>query len=238
MFARSRYRENSCLWQEPAIAAQVEGFRHSLHRFTFSFSSAQVDTVDGSQCAMHLAACDVTDFPFENKGEINVEKQTQVIVDQQSCQEVEGITQLVETIEAKDAKIDSLLTKIEALLSEKNEWDDRAHTAENQLQSTAQELHAAKVELKEEQAEKNRWENRAIKAEQLLEKANSGKWWKTVLNWVGMLILTTIVGKAIENSSTQTINKTSTLFPVDEILSIPYEYAAMLWRATRVFLGL
>lgn len=171
-----------------------------------------------------------------------MEKQTKVIVDQQSCQEVEGITHLVGTIKAKDAKIDSLLV-------DRNEWENRALRAEDQSQLIAQELAAtklesqkqqaaAKVELKKEQEAKNDWENRAIKAEEALKKANSGKWWKIVLGWVGTMILTTIVGKAIENSSTQTINKTSTLFPVDEILSIPYEYAATLWPAIRVFLGL
>lgn len=201
---------------------------------------------------MHLAACDVTDLPFKNKGEINVEKQKQVIVNQQSCQEVEGITHLVEAIKVKDAKIDSLLTKVEELFSEKNEWDDRTRIAENQLQSTAQELNAAKqelaatkVELKQGQEAKNEWENRAIEAnkalkiaEEALQKANSATRWKIVFTWVGTTILTTIVGKAIENGSTQTINKISTLFPVDEILSIPYEYAATLWTALRVFVGL
>ncbi|MCH5583577.1 hypothetical protein MK805_01150 [Shimazuella sp. AN120528] len=160
-----------------------------------------------------------------------MEKQTKVVVNQQSRQEVEGITHLVKTIEAKDAKIDSLL-------ADRNEWENRALKAEDHLHSTLQELAATKAEIQKEQAEKNEWENRAIKAEEALKKANSGKWWIFVLHWVGTMILTTIVGKAIENGSTQTINKISPLFPVDKILSIPYEYAALLWSATRVFLGL
>jgi hypothetical protein len=160
-----------------------------------------------------------------------MEKQEQVIVDQQSCQEVEGITHLVKTIEAKDAKIDSLL-------ADKNEWENRALKAEAQTQSIALELAATKAELKKEHAEKNEWENRAIKAEDALEKANSGSWWKKVLIWVGILIPTTIVGKAIEIRSTQAINKTSWLFPVDEILSLPYEYAVHAWRlVARIFVG-
>jgi hypothetical protein len=176
-----------------------------------------------------------------------MEKQEQV-VDQQSRQKVEGITHLVETIKVKDAKIDSLLTKVEALLSEKNEWDDRTRIAENQLQSIAQELSAAKqeiaatkVELKQEQEAKNEWENRAIIAEEALKKANSRNWWISVLGWIGWmgsLILTTIFGKGIEIGSPQTIKKISTMFPIDEILSNSFEYAAMLWTAVRVFLGL
>ncbi|MCH5584071.1 phosphonate C-P lyase system protein PhnG [Shimazuella sp. AN120528] len=159
-----------------------------------------------------------------------MEKQTKV-VDQQSCQEVEGITHLVKTIEAKDAKIDSLL-------ADKNEWENRALEAEAQLQLTAQELAATKVEFQQQQAATNEWENRAIKAEDALAKANYGKWWKLVLHWVGTMILTTIVGKAIENGSTQTINKIAPLFPVDTILSIPYEYAVQAWQlVTRIFVG-
>jgi hypothetical protein len=169
-----------------------------------------------------------------------MEKQTKVVVDQQSREEVEeGInTYLEEAIKEKDSKINSLLTKIELLLDEKNEWDDRALTAEAQSQSIAQELAATKAELKKEQTAKNEWENQALTAEEALKKANSGKWWKMVLPWVGTMILTTIVGKAIENSSTQTINKTSTLFPVDEILFHSHEYAVQVWRlVTRIFVG-
>jgi hypothetical protein len=167
-----------------------------------------------------------------------MEKQTQVIVNQQSRQEVEGITQLVETIKVKDAKIDSLL-------ADRNEWENRALKAENHIQSIALELAATKAELKQEQAAKNEWENQTIEAikalkiaEEALTKATSTTRWKIVFTWVGTTILTTIVGKAVENSSTQTINKISTLFPVDEILSIPYEYAVQAWQlVTRIFVG-
>jgi uncharacterized protein YdcH (DUF465 family) len=187
--------------------------------------------VDGSQCAEHLAACDVTDLPYKIRGKICMEKQTQVIVDQQSCQEVEGITQLVETIKAKDAKIDSLL-------ADRNEWENRALKAEDHSQLLAKELAATKAELKKEQAATNEWENRAIKAEDALKKANSSKWWIIVLGWLGSMILSTIVGKGIEIGSPKTIKKTSSLFPIDEIFSTPYEYAVQAWQlVTRIFVG-
>ncbi|MXQ55303.1 hypothetical protein [Shimazuella alba] len=162
-----------------------------------------------------------------------MEKQEQV-VDQQSRQEIEGITHLVKTIEAKDAKIDSLL-------ADKNEWENRALKAEDHSQLLAKELAATKAELQKQQTATNEWENRAIKAEDALKKANSSKWWIIVLGWIGWMgsmILSTIVGKGIEIGSPKTIKKTSSLFPIDEIFSTPYEYAAMLWTAVRVFVGL
>jgi hypothetical protein len=168
-----------------------------------------------------------------------MEKQTKDVVDQQSREEVEGInTYPEEMIKAKDAKINSLISKIELLLDEKNEWDNRALTAEAQFQSIAQELAATKDELKKEQTAKNEWENRALTAEEALEKANSGKWWKMVLPWVGLTMFTVIFSKAVENGSPQTINKITPLFPVDATLFHSYEYAVQVWRlVARIFVG-
>lgn len=178
-----------------------------------------------------------------------MEKQTKVVHEQSRQEGVNNY--LVEEIKAKDAEVKSLRTQV-------NEWENRAISAEVQAQCTAEELIATKEELHQQQVLTNEWENQAIKsgealketqqalkeAQEALKKAKP-PWWKrllfTVGNWIFgvlMLFLTVIFGKAIENSSPKTIDKASKLFPVDETLSTAFEYAAMLWQAARVFLGI
>jgi hypothetical protein len=83
-----------------------------------------------------------------------------------------------------------------------------------------------------------------LKEAQEASKEAKPPWWKRVLftvgNWIFgifLLFLSTIFGKAIENSSPKVIGKASSLISIDETLSIAFEYAVMLWRAVRVFLG-
>jgi hypothetical protein len=178
-----------------------------------------------------------------------MEKQTTKVVHEQSCRE--GVSNyLVEEIKAKDAEIESLRTQV-------NEWENRAISAEVRAQCTAEELVATKDELHKQQVLTNEWENRSIQWEeafketqQALKEAQEASkeakppWWKRVLftvgNWIFgifLLFLSTIFGKAIENSSPKVIGKASSLISIDETLSIAFEYAAMLWQAVRVFLG-